>query len=253
MLFALPNYMNPKDVQLDPDEERGHLQPAAIGLNVPLAKQESAAVPASSKAAEGPTKEHLELYCVFRDYLKHEDNLINNRLNWNFTIQGFLFFSWAYCFQKAVDLEIALAAKDLAAESAAKLTSALREIHAAMMAIGCAGFIVTLLVFFAALGAELAINNICGKWNKDHPEYAHGPELSGDARSVRKLVALFRSIRHGKLDAKHDTHEPHLPGIIGGGRRGAHVLGFGAPIAIPIFFMAAWVLLTILLTIHKWS
>ena len=48
---------------------------------------------------------HHEHYAIFRDYLKHEDNLINNRLNWNFTIQGFLFASYTFTIQKIAEIK----------------------------------------------------------------------------------------------------------------------------------------------------
>ena len=41
-------------------------------------------------------------------------------------------------------------------------------------------------------------------------------------------------------DEKTDTHGPHLPGLVGGGRPFAHFLGYGAPLLI---FMTAWAIL----------
>src|SRR5580658_5975181 len=60
----------------------------------------SDAVNGVADALADPIKGHIELYSVFRDYLKHEDDLINNRLNWNFTIQGFLFTAYTFTLQK---------------------------------------------------------------------------------------------------------------------------------------------------------
>ena len=37
---------------------------------------------------EGGKDCDISLYTVYRDYVKHEDDLINNRLNWNFTIRA---------------------------------------------------------------------------------------------------------------------------------------------------------------------
>ena len=40
-----------------------------------------------------------ELYSIYRDYVKHEDELINRRLSWNLTLQGFLFAAYGVSFQ----------------------------------------------------------------------------------------------------------------------------------------------------------
>lgn len=48
--------------------------------------------------------EAIKLYEVFRDYLKHEDALVNNRLTWTLTIQGFLFAAYGLSIQKRLDV-----------------------------------------------------------------------------------------------------------------------------------------------------
>ena len=45
-------------------------------------------------------KEHYEIY---RDYLKHEDDLIHYRLTWGLTFHGFLFASLGLSLQKMID------------------------------------------------------------------------------------------------------------------------------------------------------
>jgi len=44
-------------------------------------------------------KDAIALYNVYRDYVKHEDELINRRLSWNLTLQGFLFAAYGVTFQ----------------------------------------------------------------------------------------------------------------------------------------------------------
>src|SRR5437879_8379854 len=46
-----------------------------------------------------------DLYRIFRTYVEHEDDLINQRQTWNLTIQGFLFASYAFSLQKLVEAE----------------------------------------------------------------------------------------------------------------------------------------------------
>jgi hypothetical protein len=43
--------------------------------------------------------EAKQIYDLYRDYVKHEDELINRRLSWNLTLQGFLFAAYGVSFQ----------------------------------------------------------------------------------------------------------------------------------------------------------
>jgi hypothetical protein len=46
----------------------------------------------STAAEEDMTNiRRVEHYKLFRDYIEHEDGLVNQRLLWNINIQGFLF------------------------------------------------------------------------------------------------------------------------------------------------------------------
>lgn len=49
------------------------------------------------------TADLLSLYGTFRDYLEHEDSLINSRLTWSLTIHGFLFASYGILLGKIAD------------------------------------------------------------------------------------------------------------------------------------------------------
>jgi hypothetical protein len=200
--------------------------------SVEIGSTETAASP--KEESEGPTERHLKLYAAFRDYTKHEDNLTNNRLNWNFTIQGFLFFSWAYGLQKLVDLKIEVARLNLAnslpekikADTLQSLGSAIQGVQHAMTVLGFAGFSVSALILFGALAAQIAIRKIEHKWLTEHIEYRPNTPWHKwyDPNSQRK----------------RNTHGPHLAGVVGGGSLTAHVLGFSAPLLIPLVFMAAW-------------
>jgi hypothetical protein len=47
-----------------------------------------------------------EHYKLFRDYIEHEDGLINKRLLWNINIQGFLFATYGFSLQKLAEIKI---------------------------------------------------------------------------------------------------------------------------------------------------
>lgn len=48
---------------------------------------------------------HRDLYRMFRAYVEHEDGLTNQRLSWNFTIQGFLFAAYTLSSNKIADVK----------------------------------------------------------------------------------------------------------------------------------------------------
>src|SRR5580692_2895600 len=50
-----------------------------------------------------PLKPH-EHFKLFRDYLQHEDDLIAQRISWNWTIQGFLVTAYALSLQKILEV-----------------------------------------------------------------------------------------------------------------------------------------------------
>jgi hypothetical protein len=57
-----------------------------------------------SDGATSTLSSHVH-YKIFRDYVQHEDSLINNRALWNINIQGFLFGSYAFTVQKLAEIQ----------------------------------------------------------------------------------------------------------------------------------------------------
>ncbi|MGA2905059.1 MAG: hypothetical protein ABSD98_14595 [Candidatus Korobacteraceae bacterium] len=105
-------------------------------------------------------KRHRQLYSVFRDYIKHEDDLINYRLNWNFTIQGFLFAAYSFTLQKVADLHIAVATKTLAECGRLDLQRAMHNLKCAIYVMAGLGIFVSFFIFIGAFAAFLASKEI---------------------------------------------------------------------------------------------
>ena len=61
--------------------------------------------PGAVVAARYSTLPIHELYKIFRDYVEHEDTLVNNRLLWNINIQGFLFATYGFTIQKLAEVQ----------------------------------------------------------------------------------------------------------------------------------------------------
>jgi hypothetical protein len=49
-------------------------------------------------------KYYQELYVLYRDYIKHEDNLINARISWMISIQSFLIATFGFSYQKKFEI-----------------------------------------------------------------------------------------------------------------------------------------------------
>lgn len=197
--------MNLKDVQTHLDEERGHLESVVAELVTLLGKENSTAVLASSKL---PTHEH---YRIFRSYIEHEDNLINNRVTWNLAVQGFLFATYGFSLQNLAEVE---ANPNFAAQI--KLSHSVMQLKILVLAIPLVGFALSLGVFFAVRAAQIA------------------------------LKKLREDCKTEVLDKAHEA-SCYLPLPGGAGKPWAIRLGFVPPFAIPLVFALAWAILFVLL------
>jgi len=147
----------------------------------------------------------------------HEDDLINQRLNWNFTIQGFLFGAYVYTAQKISELKISLLSRIQSQDALALLNShtlGLRELRITMLTVALVGFSVSVFVYMSILAARMSIEKLSSDWEKLRVQYA----ALGD----------------------------YLPGLVGGGDGWAHTFGFLAPKLLPIGFIVAWGMLILL-------
>src|SRR5580658_9768416 len=76
------------------DQVRTQLETAMAGLSALLG---GSGTGGGGAASQVPKHVH---YKLFRDYIEHEDSLINQRLLWNINIQGFLFAAYGLSVQK---------------------------------------------------------------------------------------------------------------------------------------------------------
>lgn len=72
-------------------------------IHDPLLTRGVISLPDLPNAVE-PSEQDLRVYATYRAYVQHEDDLTNNRLNWNFTIQGFLFAAYSFSLQKIAEV-----------------------------------------------------------------------------------------------------------------------------------------------------
>ena len=91
-----------------------------------------------------------------------------------------------------------------------------------MTILGYVGVFVSASIFFAALAAQIAIWQLGQVWAEDNRKY--------------QRTSFWEFLKFWKLRPEGAP----MAGIIGGGNFLAHVLGFFAPLAIPLIFVLAW-------------
>lgn len=138
---------------------------------------------AATPAGTGPpfTAHDLEIYKVYREYVQHEDNLINHRSSWNATVQAFLFAAFAVAVQSRVDART---------EFTRQLT-----FFAGAWLIPLVGLFVALATLFSVIAASRAIRalerkytEIYAPWHVNRP--AHLPSLTGGGSSWAHLTGF---------------------------------------------------------------
>jgi hypothetical protein len=91
-----------------------------------------------------------QLYGVYRDYVKHEDELINRRLSWNLTLQGFLFAAYGVSVQVLSN-----------PNSTAQLRQHLKPLPCVFPAVGG---LVAVLVLLSVMAAQASIEGLKVQW-----------------------------------------------------------------------------------------
>lgn len=171
--------------------------------------------------------DYLAFYATFRDYAKHEDNLVNNRLTWILTIHGFLYATYGFTLQK--ELEVLYRPDKPIADACYTLSQSYIFL-----------FIITLV------GATISIVGFLS--------------IRAAKRSLEYLDTIFqRNTIHVSINfdsKKRKDPRTHLfagqfdfPSIQGGGRRSSIWSGFAASTAIPLILLGSWLASAIILLV----
>lgn len=156
----------------------------------------------------GPVQHRLmskfEYFKIFREYRLAEQHLLNHRITWNLAVQGFLFATYGFCVQKLVEIPNLNVNPD---DQRVRHEAIVQMTHL-MTIIPWVGFLLSLCVWFAVIGAMFALKNLRQEW--DH-----------------------------KIE-KNLPHEIYLPNPAGGGASKAIPLGYLPPFFIPLVFAIAW-------------
>jgi len=151
-------------------------------------------------------KKH-EHYKIYRDYIEHEDGLINNRNVWNINIQGFLFATYGLSVQKLAEIQVTH-------PEVTDIGIGRQALEVVIFLLPVFGCVVSLHCFLGVLAAQKAIAQLADEWENE-------------------------------ASVKYPSGSPKLPGIKGGGVLKAHKWGLTAPKWFPITCMATWILLVL--------
>jgi hypothetical protein len=99
-------------------------------------------------------------YELYREYLKHEDNLINYRLTWNITIQGFLFAACGFFFKPTDGQEHSVGAS--------------LPIPTYVLVIPVTGFCISAAAILGIVAAQRAIGSLEDQWSCLPAAYTNG-------------------------------------------------------------------------------
>lgn len=236
---------------------------------------------------QAPVESASDIFAYYdrlREYVQHEDELINSRLTWSLTIHGFLFAIYGLLLAKGADLFVELA-KQTDPHSRLLLEHVISGLLGFQIPVAVFGFIVGQRSKGAIIAAHNAIQHLlaiangsaalnAGKmpWTIDiavaagrhaiapnprWPDWVKGSFLvDGGIAGTEELVKLAASAG-GKLE--FDFVKPHgkgasiraldtalLPGLVGGGDVGGQTGGARSYyLGLPHWAMVIWIVLLV--------
>ena len=158
-----------------------------------------------------PLSEAIALYNVYRDYIKHENTLMNVRMTWFLTTQAFLFSSYALLNQKRISAGAFEAVRSW--EEFSGITDLKFKFSTVILTLICFfGYFTARRSYISVRAASLAVMALRRKWDS---ELAQDPAFSS------------------------------LPGITGGGDEKAMNEGWASTAFLPRAAMVIWVLIAV--------
>ncbi len=159
-----------------------------------------------------PQSDAIALFNVYRDYIKHESDLMNVRMTWFLTTQAFLFSSYALLNQKRISsgaFEIVKSWQEFIGD----FTQLKLRFSTMILILICFfGYFIARRSYISVRAASHAIMKLRDRWNEEMP---------------------------------NDNTFPRLPGITGGGDEKAMNEGWALAASLPRAAMVIWVLIAV--------
>lgn len=142
------------------------------------------------------------IYIIYRDYIKHEDSLVNSRTTALITIQSFVLATFGLCYQERYKMALNVIDKS----EYTLLGPIAIEYNGFLLALGLVGLATSVIGLLSIHCAHKAISHLEESW---------------------KAIA-----------AENPTE--HLPGLTGGGKASVTIGGSHFSIFTPIFLILFW-------------
>ncbi len=176
----------------------------------------------------------IDHYEILRDYVKHEDNLVNQRLSWLLTLHGFLYGSLALIVSELFKIQVSASSLCAAKGNFLEMFSnSCARIELFVYFICSVGLWIAYSVRHSIKGALIANNCLV--------------ELSKNLYNIHRMNAGNEAMYFiSKRDSSGNDH--FFPWLLGGCSNTALLRGFSAPKFIPIIIIISW---SIVILIHS--
>ncbi len=131
----------------------------------------------------------LKRYEVIRDYIKHEDTLINNRLTWLLVSQGFIFSAFSGLFKPMADIAFKMGDPSFEKNKVALIFDDLEKLQYVLIGLG---LLICIISYLAIEGAIQSIDKV----KDDHNHLSQDiclPELTGGGNPIAKRFGIVSS------------------------------------------------------------
>ena len=219
---------------------------------------DAGAASADSAAAPPPgpgLDDWIKIYGVFRDYVKHGDSLINNRLSWLLSIHGFLYATYGLTIQKKLEIAQKIAdtfkacGRDAAGRCAefgagsyfqnGNLGFAILQIEIFLLIIALTGCRIGYIGLRSIQAAKEASSNLRDVFHRQFEAFSvqmRKPRPASGKTPGPAGAATITLYRFGT-----GSHRLELPLITGGGTATLEEKGFFSSSRIPTTLILSWI------------
>jgi hypothetical protein len=164
--------------------------------------------------------QYLAIYETFRNYVRHEDTLINNRLTWILTIHGFLYATYGFTLQKELEVMRALQHHT---PYHSPLCYTLSQAEIFLLGIAFVGASISFFGWLSIHAAKQSASSIDRIFRQNNFHDSATLVLNGSGLNIQTFPGPYK-----------------FPAILGGGRKYSVKFGVSASITIPWILFASW-------------
>jgi hypothetical protein len=126
------------------------------------------------------------VFKIYRDYIQHEDLLVNHRMTWLITIQAFLWATYGFAFQKKYEFLVRIHVEHVPKNDIVDL---LYQYDKLLYLLSLVGLVTTISAAITVNSARLAVIRLRKKWKRTRyyrpPPVSHLPGLTDGGKANR--------------------------------------------------------------------